>query len=62
MLVSTCDAYVLVDAGVTHTCISEVFMAGCSLSSKVMSNAMMCVNTPLGHGSVVIGFVDQLLF
>jgi len=50
--VSTCDAYALIDTGATHTCISKEFATACGLSFDVVANAVICVSTPLGDGSV----------
>lgn len=54
MLVSFYDAYVLIDTSTTHTCIFEEFMSVYSLTSKVISDSLMCVNTPLSGGSILI--------
>ena len=53
VLVSTSDAYALVDTDATHTCISEEFATNCGLPFDVISDAVMSVSTPLGDGSVV---------
>src|SRR5262249_28080509 len=41
------DAYVLIDTGATHACISEHYVNECELASEVLTDRVMCVNTPL---------------
>ena len=53
LLVSACDAYCLVDTGATHTCISEEFMTSCGLNAVLLSDVSLCVNIPLGSGTVL---------
>ena len=48
MIISSCDAYVLVDIGATHACISEDFLSVCGLVSEPVKDSIMFVNTPLG--------------
>ena len=52
MLVSTYDAYMLVDIGAMHACISKEFMLACGLVPEVVHDCMMFVNTPLSGGSI----------
>ena len=53
LLVSTHDAYCLVDTGVTHACISKTFMFACCLSALCISDMSLCVSTPLGSGTAL---------
>ena len=53
MLVSNVDAYVLVDTGATHACISKEFMSKFSLTPKVLSDCVMRVDTPSGSESMI---------
>ena len=50
MIISSCDAYVLVDTGATHACISETFISVCGLIPESVRDSVMFVNTPLGGG------------
>ena len=50
MIISSCDAYVLVDTGATHACISKDFLSVCGLVSESVKDSIMFVNTPLGSG------------
>ena len=50
MIISSCDAYVLVDTGATHACISEDFLSIYGLVPKSVKDSIMFVNTPLGGG------------
>ena len=50
MIISSCDAYVLVDTGATHACISEDFLSLCGLILESVKDSVMFVNTPLGSG------------
>ena len=53
MLVSSVEAYVLVDMGATHACISEQFMLVCGLIPKVMTDCVCSMSTPLRASSVL---------
>ena len=47
MLVSSIEAYVLVDTGATHACISKQFMSVCGLILEVLIDCVYSVSTPL---------------
>ena len=53
MLVSGFDAYVLVDTGATHVCISEEFMSRCSLIPEVLADCIMHVGAPFNSESML---------
>ena len=53
MLVSNIDAYILVDTGATHACISEEFMSKCSLTPEVLPDCVMHVDSPFGSESMI---------
>ena len=64
MLISSHIAYVLVDTGATHACISKKFMSECKLSPEVISDSVMCVSIPFGCESLLTRIcrsVDVLL-
>ena len=50
MIISSCDAYVLVDTGAIHAYISEDFLSVCGLVPEFVKDSIMFVNTPLGDG------------
>ena len=52
-MISSHVAYILVDTGAIHACISEKFMSVCKLSPEVISDSVMCVSTPFGCESLM---------
>ena len=64
MLISSHVAYVLVDTGATHACISKKFMSVCKLSPDVIADSVMYMTTPFGSESLITKIcrsVDVLL-
>ena len=59
-IVASHPAYVLIDTGATHSCISEKFLSSCKLHAEVRPNSVMCINTPLGSGSMITRVVRSL--
>ena len=53
LLIASHSAYVLVDTGATHSCISEEFMNVGALHAEVIPDLAMCINTPLGSSSMI---------
>ena len=53
MLVSGLDAYVLVDTGATHACISEEFISKPSLIPEVLADCVMRIDTQFNSESML---------
>ena len=56
--------HVLIDTDVTYNCMSKQFILACGLSAENISDLAMCINTPLGLGSLmtrIIRSVDVLV-
>ena len=48
LLFSAQPAYVMIDTGATHACISEAFVNNYHIPVDVVTDSVLCVNTPLG--------------
>ena len=46
-------AYVLIDTGATHSCMSEHFIHVCCSTAENIPDLAMCINTSLGPGSLM---------
>ena len=42
------DAYVLIDMGAMHSCMSEDFVRACGLIHEIMTYLFMSMSNPLG--------------
>ena len=48
MIISSYDAYVLIDTGATYAYIFQDFLSLCGLILEFMKDNVKCVNIPLG--------------
>ena len=60
LLIASVPAYTLIDTGATHSCMTEDFMNTCGLTADVFPDLAMCINTPLGPGSMMTRVVKSV--
>ena len=64
MIISSYDAYVLVDTDAMHTCISEDFLSACLFFLKSVKDSVMYVSMPLCNGeklTIVYKVIDIVI-
>ena len=60
LMITSYPAYASIDTSATHSCVSEEYLSTCCLVAKVIFDLAMCVNTPLGLGTLMTRIVRSI--